>query len=128
MRGGIIFLYTLLVFFFLNLLVSWFSPAYRAQVGSFVEKVRSEPVQSSIPIGFQEGRLSLSPSIQKASRTPETKPTSGSGTLPSSSVIVLPLSFVSRLSAYEFRPIAKPTRITLVLSRLLPSTHYESAQ
>ena len=42
--------------------------------------------------------------------------------------ITLPLSFVSRLSAYEFAPTPKPTRITLVLSRILPSTRYESAQ
>lgn len=78
MRGGIIFLYTLLGFFFLNLLVSWFSPAYRAQVGSFVEKVRTDPQSQSIPIGFQEGRAALTPAPRMAT-------SSSSGVAPSSS-------------------------------------------
>lgn len=80
MRGGIIFLYTLLGFFFLNLLVSWFSPAYRTQVGSFVDKVRTDPAAQTIPIGFQEGRSSLTLSPAPRTTTSPSEPAMPQGT------------------------------------------------
>ena len=77
MRTGIVLIYSLLAFFFVNLLMSWFSPDYRKQVTSLAERL-SQPSQQTgqIPIGFQDGRQSLlsSTSSVVSSKTSEIKP------------------------------------------------------
>lgn len=77
MRTGIVLIYSLLAFFFVNLLMSWFSPDYRKQVTSLAERL-SQPSQQTgqIPIGFQDGRQSLLSSTSSVvpSKTSETKP------------------------------------------------------
>lgn len=77
MRTGIVLIYSLLAFFFVNLLMSWFSPDYRKQVTSLAERLSQQPQQTGqIPIGFQDGRQSLLSSTSSVipSKTSETKP------------------------------------------------------
>ena len=60
MRTGIVLVYSLLAFFFVNLLMSWFSPDYRKQVTLIAERLSQQPQKTGqIPIGFQDGRQSL---------------------------------------------------------------------
>lgn len=76
MRTGIVLIYSLLAFFFVNLLMSWFSPDYREQVTSLAERLGQQPYQTGqIPIGFQDGRQSLIASGSAHSqKTPDIKP------------------------------------------------------
>ena len=134
MRTGIVLIYSLLAFFFVNLLMSWFSPDYRKQVTWIAERL-SQPSQQTgqIPIGFQDGRQSLlsSTSSVVSSKTSEIKPVESlqkQENEDKSDVksLVLPPSLVKIFGSANLQRDPKWSRVLLTLSRLIATTTYRA--
>ena len=135
MRTGIVLIYSLLAFFFVNLLMSWFSPDYRKQVTWIAERLNQQPQQTGqIPIGFQDGRQSLLSSTSSVvpSKTSETKPIENPQKQENkedntnAKSLALPPSLVKIFGSTELQVDPKWSRVLLTLSRLLATTTYRA--
>ncbi len=135
MRTGIVLIYSLLAFFFVNLLMSWFSPDYRKQVTWIAERLNQQPQQTGqIPIGFQDGRQSLLSSTSSVvpSKTSETKlienPQKQENKEDNTNAksLALPPSLVKIFGSTELQVDPKWSRVLLTLSRLLATTTYRA--
>jgi hypothetical protein len=135
MRTGIVLVYSLLAFFFVNLLMSWFSPDYRKQVTWIAERLSQQPQKTGqIPIGFQDGRQSLlsstssivSPKISetKPIENPQKQENKEDNTNAKS--LTLPPSLVKIFGSTELQVDPKWSRVLLTLSHLLVTTTYRS--
>ena len=136
MRTGIVLVYSLLAFFFVNLLMSWFSPDYRKQVSWIAERLSQNQQQTGkIPIGFQDGRQSLLssgtsvivPNVSDTKWSENVQKQESKTEKTDVKTLALPPSLAEILNSKELQLDPKWSRVLLTLSRLLITTTYRSS-